>query len=49
MERDEVSPNSSAALNSADISLQRHARNNQGSIFLHLHLWMHTILVSFLV
>ena len=30
----------------ADISLQRHCRGNQGSIFLHLHLWMHTIIVS---
>lgn len=27
-------------------NLQRHSRNNQGSIFLHLHLWMHTIIVS---
>ena len=28
------------------ISLQRHSKANQGSIFLHLHLWMHTILVN---
>ncbi|BEI81678.1 hypothetical protein CcaverHIS002_0208380 [Cutaneotrichosporon cavernicola] len=27
-------------------NLQRHARAYQGSIFLHLHLWMHTILAS---
>jgi len=27
-------------------NLQRHAGNNQGPIFLHLHLWMHTIIVS---
>jgi hypothetical protein len=27
-------------------SLQRHCRANQGPIFLHLHLWLHTILVS---
>lgn len=27
-------------------NLQRHARNNHGSIFLHLHLWMHTIIAS---
>jgi hypothetical protein len=27
-------------------NLQRHAKQNQGAIFLHLHLWMHTIIVS---
>lgn len=27
-------------------NLQRHSRNNQGAIFLHLHLWMHTIIAS---
>lgn len=32
---------------SADVvSLQRHSRVYQGSIFLHLHLWMHTIIAS---
>jgi len=30
----------------ANISLQRHSRANQASSFLHLHLWMHTILVG---
>lgn len=30
----------------ADISFQNQNRANQGSIFLHLHLWMHTILAS---
>ncbi|KAL7424239.1 hypothetical protein Q5752_001825 [Cryptotrichosporon argae] len=27
-------------------NLQRHSRSAQGSIFLHLHLWMHTIIAS---
>jgi hypothetical protein len=30
----------------ADDSFQNQNRANQGSIFLHLHLWMHTILAS---
>lgn len=44
MERDKVSASLNAA---ADLhSLQRHARASQAAIYLHLHLWMHTIIVS---
>ena len=30
----------------ADGSLQRHCKASQGPIFVSMHLWMHTILVS---